>query len=71
MRGATQQHIAAEARAWRIEVTDRGQVIASITPTDAQAEELRALRTSVARLQATVNLLTARLGIYALSGRGR
>ena len=66
-----EQRIASVARTWRVEVTDRGRVVASVAPTDAQAEEMRALRSSVTLPQGQVSLLQARLDLYAMGGRSR
>ena len=65
------ESIASVARTWRVEVAERGQIFASVVPSNAQAEEARALRTTVNLLQSQVNLLTARLDSHILTDRGR
>ena len=71
MQLAIDQAVERQARVWRIEVTQRGQVLASVTPTNAQAAEVGELRTAVSLLRSQVGALQARLDLASAARPSR
>jgi hypothetical protein len=65
MRLCINEEVERQARTWRIQVLDRGTVLATITPSNSQAEELAALRASVALHRQQIGVLQARLDLLA------
>jgi hypothetical protein len=71
MQLAIDQAVERQARVWRVEVTQRGQVLASVTPTNAQAAEVGELRTAVSLLRSQVGALQARLDLASAARPSR
>jgi hypothetical protein len=71
MQLAIDQAVERQARVWRIEVTQRGQVLASVTPTNAQVAEVGELRTAVSLLRSQVGALQARLDLASAARPSR